>query len=90
MRKLTIFSLLFVVLMLSSCWAPRCPVDSCHVKFEHVHSDYVSGVFIGRKLTAVPKLHFLWDKDKGVEGRAKLKTGPQKGKRYKYKFPWEK
>lgn len=85
-----ILGFFIIVVLLSSCWAPRCPVDSCHVKFEHVHSDYVSGVFNGRSITSVPKLHFLWDKDKGVEKRAELKTSSGKKKKYKYKFPWEK
>lgn len=90
MKKLKIFfQLLTLTTFSTSCWAPRCPVDTCLVKFEHVHSDYVNGIFSGKKLYP-PKVHFLWDKNKGENNPdTDLKTTPGR-KKLKKKFPWEK
>lgn len=83
---------LFLVLVLASCWAPRCPINSCHVKFEHVHGDYVSGVFSGKHILYPPKIHTPWDGGRGeASPDTELKTSPGGGKRKKLrkKFPWE-
>ncbi len=77
--------------MLQSCWAPRCPMDTCRSKYEHQHSDQVSGIFSSRILAA-PKLHFIWDKNKGTEN-PDTKFQPdgltRKQKKARKKFPWE-
>ncbi len=80
-----------LMISLSACWAPRCPLSTCHSKYEHKHSDVVSGVFNSRY--GLPnKLHFFWDKDKGesnpntdfeADGKAKTKV------KVKKKYPWE-
>ncbi|MCA0362971.1 MAG: hypothetical protein LCH67_02940 [Bacteroidetes bacterium] len=86
--KLIFFSLL-AALFLSSCWAPRCPMESCHIKMEHRHSTQVSGTFSGKSLTAVPRIHFLWDSEKG-EKITETGTVPKTSKRkMRKKFPWE-
>lgn len=78
-------------LIMASCWAPRCPMNTCGVRMEHTHSDQVSGVFSGRLLHP-PRLHYLWDKNKG---EANPETGFQpdgltrKQKKARKKFPWE-
>lgn len=74
---------------LSGCWAPRCPVDTCLVEFEHVHASHISGVFSGKNPLHPPKVHFLWDKNKGeVNPNMDLKTVPGR-KKLRKKFPWE-
>ena len=77
---------------LSSCWAPRCPMDTCRSKYEHRHDDLVSGVFSPR--FGVPhKVHFLWDKDKGEENPdTEFVPGSSSGskkKKLKKRYPWE-
>ena len=85
MKKLLIIFLFF---SMSSCWAPRCPMATCHVRMEHQHGDLVSGVFSGRYLYP-PKIHFLWDKNKG-EAVPDAVLAPKGGNRKaKKKFPWE-
>lgn len=88
MRKIILF---FLIIACSSCWAPRCPMDTCRVRMEHRHSDQVNGVFMGRFLYP-PKIHFFWDKDKG-ESNPDTKFQPnapsRKEKKLKKKFPWE-
>lgn len=88
-RKLSLILLLPLV-TLTGCWAPRCPIDTCLVDFEHVHSTYVSGVFSGRNvLRKPPKVRFLWDKNKGeLNPDTDLKTTPGR-KKLRKKFPWE-
>lgn len=79
----------FLLTGLSGCWAPRCPINSCLVDFEHVHGSHVSGVFSGRNPLHPPKVHFLWDKDKGeLNPDTDLETVPGR-KKLRKKFPWE-
>ena len=83
------FLLIAVLFALNSCWAPRCPVDTCHVKMEHRHSALVSGVFSGKYLYP-PRIHTFFDGNKG-ENNPDTKfspTGTSKRK-LKKKFPWE-
>jgi hypothetical protein len=86
MKKLTI--LIFAVVSMSACWAPRCPMKTCHVRMEHQHKDLVTGVFAGRYLYP-PKIHFLWDINKG-EKIPDAVLAPKSGNRKaRKKFPWE-
>ena len=85
--------LVVLVFFLSSCWAPRCPDKTCRVRMEHRHSDKVSGVFMGRTQILPPRMHYLWDKDKG-ERNPDTKTLPSGGdsrqsRKLRKKFPWE-
>ena len=87
-------SVSFILLlgMMSSCWAPRCPMDTCRSKYEHRHADMVSGVFSPRY--GMPhKIHFLWDQDKGEENPdTDFVPGSNAGgkKKTKKRYPWEK
>jgi hypothetical protein len=83
---------IFLFFVCAACWAPRCPMDTCHVRQEHVHSDLVIGVFMGRYLYP-PRIHFLWDANKGeTNPDTKFQAdGTSKSKRkLRKKFPWEK
>lgn len=92
MKKYKILLLILILpsICLTGCWAPRCPINSCLVDFEHVHSDYVSGVFSGRQpFKTPPKLRFLWDTNKGgLNPNTDLETTPSR-KKLRKKFPWE-
>lgn len=81
---------LFIISLLSSCWAPRCPMETCRSKYEHNHSDQVAGVFSPRY--GVPfRMHFLWDIDKG-ESNPSTEFEPgtdKKKKKAKKRYPWE-
>ncbi|SOE23666.1 hypothetical protein SAMN06298216_4050 [Spirosomataceae bacterium TFI 002] len=82
---------LFTAFTLSSCWAPRCPMETCRSKYEHQHGDFVSGVFSSRNKIFPERYHFLWDKNKGEENPdTELQTvdGVKRTKARK-KFPWE-
>lgn len=86
--------LLFIVILsslLTSCWAPRCPMDTCRSKYEHSHNTQVNGVFSPRY--GIPyKVHFLWDRNKGEENPdTDFVPGANKGKKKKAKkrYPWE-
>ncbi|NBA87413.1 hypothetical protein GVN16_16685 [Emticicia sp. CRIBPO] len=85
-----IILLLLILFCVTSCWAPRCPMKTCRVKQEHFHEDQVSGVFMGRGLYP-PRIHYLWDKDKG-EANPDTEFQPSTGvkrKKLRKKFPWE-
>lgn len=87
MRKLILFILLLIIN--SSCWAPRCPIESCRSRYEHQHDDIVSGVFSGH-YTLIPRVHFLWDKQKGESNPdTKFQPGTKNSKKLKKKYPWE-
>ena len=84
-----------LLFLLSSCWAPRCPDKTCHVRMEHIHDDKVSGIFTGRTQILPTRIHYLWDKDKG-EKNPDTKTLPNNGggndrksRKLRKKFPWE-
>jgi hypothetical protein len=82
---------LLVMGLLSSCWAPRCPMETCRSKYEHSHSDQVAGVFSPRY--GVPfKMHFLWDIDKGESNpNTEFEPGTDnKKQKTKKRYPWEK
>jgi hypothetical protein len=85
MRKLLI--LIFVMMVVSSCWAPRCPMSTCHVRMEHQHDDLVTGVYSGRYLVP-PRIHFLWERNKG-EAAPDAAITPRGSKKTKKKYPWE-
>lgn len=80
----------FLVFGLSSCWAPRCPMETCKVIHEHKHQDLVSGIFSPR-YRPPKRLHFIWDKNKGENNPdTELETsGGRKRIKGKKKFPWE-
>lgn len=71
-------------MLLTSCWAPRCPMKSCHVTFEHKHegSNYRGGSFI------TARKHWIWERwggKKEFNGK-KDKSGKTK---YKKLLPGE-
>lgn len=83
----SVLLLLFVIVLLNGCWAPRCPITTCRTTIEHRHNDTVSGIFSGKAAT-VPPLHFLWDKKKG-EVNTEFKGESRKKRKLRKKFPWE-
>ncbi len=88
MKNIAIIILIFCC---SSCWAPRCPISTCRTTLEHQHGDLVTGVFRGKN-EITPKVHFLWDKNKGEKNPNtdfKASGGPSK-RQVRKKFPWEK
>jgi hypothetical protein len=88
MKKIII--VFFLAISMSSCWAPRCPIKTCHVRHEHQHGDLVTGVFSDRYLYP-PRIHFLWDSKKGtLNPDAKFEGAEsRKQKKMRKKFPWE-
>lgn len=83
--------LLFLPLMLglTSCWAPKCPVDGCSFTREHRHSDLVSGTFRSRYMV-VPRVHFFWDGSNKGEKLPDAQLAPKgANKKARKKFPWE-
>lgn len=86
MKKLLIIG---SILTLTSCWAPRCPVDGCQFVREHRHSDLVTGTFRSRYMV-VPKVHFFWDGSNKGEKLADPDLAPKNtSKKVRKKFPWE-
>lgn len=88
-KRILILTLL--TFSLASCWAPRCPMETCKSKYEHKHNDQISGVFSSRKKILPYRFHFLWDKNKGEENpNTDLETveGTKRTKARK-KYPWE-
>ncbi|MFN3850555.1 MAG: hypothetical protein ACK4NY_14055 [Spirosomataceae bacterium] len=82
--KRSIFYIL-LVLSISSCWAPRCPVRSCQVKVEHRHGE-LKGIF-GSKSVIPGQIHFLWDGKKSEKNPNAWDKNPNRKARKK--FPWE-
>ncbi len=78
---------IFILVAMTSCWAPRCPMNTCHVRMEHQHDDVVAGVYSGRYLVP-PRIHFFWDKKKGESAPDAILT-PKGSKKTKKKYPWE-
>ncbi|MBO9641174.1 hypothetical protein [Siphonobacter aquaeclarae] len=77
---------------LSSCWAPRCPMKSCHVTMEHRHE---GRIYRGRSIFSSPTHSFAW-KMKNRRGEAEEKSlyrennDPKSKKKFKKLLPWEK
>ncbi len=67
------------------CWAPRCPMKSCHVKFEHLHEGgaYRGGSFI------VARKHWPWEKSNEYTLSKRKKKEIKKKKGWKKLFEWE-
>lgn len=87
MKKL---SFVFILFLINSCWAPRCPIDGCQFVREHRHSDLVQGTFRSQYMV-MPRVHFFWDSDFSAEKAPETEFVPQ-GKRkvkVKKKYPWE-
>lgn len=78
--------------LLSSCWAPKCPMKSCHVKMEHRHE---GRIYRGSSIFASPTHSFGW-KMKNARGEAEEKSlyqenkDPKTKKKFKKLLPWEK
>lgn len=88
MRNLAI--LVFCVVTVSACWAPRCPVDGCQFVREHRHSDLVSGTFRSRYMVP-PRVHHFWDGTNKGEKLGEPNLAPKgANKKARKKFPWEK
>lgn len=93
MNRLPAASLLVLIFCsLTGCWAPRCPMKSCHVRMEHRHEGMV---FRGRSIFASP-MHGFGFAAKNRSGEAgeqsefrKNKDPKTKGK-FKKLLPWEK
>lgn len=88
-----IFLFLLFVMLLSGCWAPSCPRRTCHVKLEHRHED-PSGTYRGRFMLLPPRVHLLWDKNKGnantmKQAGDKATKEPKQKKQPKKLFEWE-
>jgi hypothetical protein len=76
---------LVIVIICSSCWTPRCPMNSCHVKFEHIHE---GGVYRGGSFITARK-HWPWVKhDKYAISNQKSGDSKRK-KKWKKLFDWE-
>ncbi|MBC7893548.1 MAG: hypothetical protein H7Y12_15130 [Sphingobacteriaceae bacterium] len=77
---------------LSSCWAPRCPEKSCHVRIEHRHGGMA---YRGRSIFASP-VHGFGFAAKNRSGDADEKSAfkknkdPKTKKKFKKLLPWEK
>ena len=86
MKKLVVSLSIFC----SSCWAPRCPIDTCSVRLEHRHSSLVSGTFSGKDRLYMPTMHFLWDKkSQNAVDTEFVPGGKTKRQKSRSKFPWE-
>ncbi len=73
-----IFSILIVLLLvlcMSSCWYKQCPIQGCHVRYEHQH-----GGQIVRGRGAFPRIHFF-----GMERTAAAKREAANNRRRKQK-----
>ncbi len=86
MKKLLIIG---SILTLTSCWAPRCPVDGCQFVKEHRHSALVTGTFRSRYMV-MPRVHFFWEtKNKGEKLPDPNLAPKNTNKKVRKKFPWE-
>lgn len=76
---------ILISVILVSCWAPRCPMQSCHVKFEHLHEGgaYRGGSFI------VAKKHWPWQKDEKYTASRDKKKDKKEKRKWKGLFDWE-
>ncbi|MCY7353148.1 MAG: hypothetical protein LH606_21240 [Cytophagaceae bacterium] len=94
MRRILLYGLFLLgnCLLFSSCWAPRCPMKSCHVRVEHRHEGMA---YRGRSVLASP-VHGLGfaGKNRGGEGVGessfKKNKDPKTKKKFKKLLPWEK
>lgn len=77
--------LLFLMCICSSCWAPRCPMTSCHVKFEHLHE---GGAYRGGSFITARK-HWPWEKTGEYSLSKRKKSEEKKKKGWKKLFDWE-
>lgn len=83
------FLIILLLVSLSSCWAPKCPVDGCMFTREHRHSDLVTGTFRSR-YWVMPKVHFPWDGKNRGEKLENPEFAPKGAKKKaRKKFPWE-
>ncbi len=76
---------IFLVVILSSCWAPRCPMPSCHVKFEHLHE---GGAYRGGSFITARK-HYPWEKSEEYTMSRRKKKEEGKKSKFKKLFKWE-
>lgn len=93
MKRLLFYCLLLTVAcQLTSCWAPRCPMKSCHVRMEHRHEGMV---FRGRSILASP-VHGFGFAAKNKSGEAgeqsafRKNKDPKTKKKFRKLLPWEK
>lgn len=93
MKRLLTYCLLLVAGgQLVSCWAPRCPMKSCHVKMEHRHEGMV---YRGRSVFA-SRVHGFGFAAKNRSGDADEQSAfrknkdPKTKKKFRKLLPWEK
>ena len=70
---------LVLVILVSSCWAPRCPEKACLVKFEHFHegAPYRGGSFI------TARKHWPWEKDEDYKASKRKRKEAKKKSKFK-------
>ncbi len=92
-KRIVVFGLLLAIGGgLTSCWAPRCPEKSCHVRIEHRHEGMA---YRGRSIFASP-VHGFGFAAKNRSGDADEKSAFKKNKdlktkkKFKKLLPWEK
>ena len=82
----SVFAILSI--LLTGCWAKRCPMASCHTHGEHRHE---GGTYRERPYFSfvTTRKHWIWDRPKGksFKGKKDKKTGKTK---FKYLLPGEK
>lgn len=83
--------LLGMCLLLSSCWAPRCPMKSCHVAMDHRHQGqvYRGGSIFASKMHN-PYWYATRNSKQGEGGGLRKNKDPKTKKKFKKLLPWEK
>ena len=84
---------ILVLLLLTGCWAPRCPVKTCEVNMEHRHAD-PAGAYAGRPIMSKVRFHnFLSKKEREKRRDTPSEGGRKRGRKprtAKKLFDWEK
>ncbi len=76
---------------LTSCWAPHCPMKSCHVKMEHRHEGNVyrgGSIFASRMHN--PYWYMTRNSKQAESGGLRTNKDPKTKKKFKKLLPWEK
>jgi hypothetical protein len=87
MKYFNLILLVFLILLgCSSCWAPRCPMNSCHVKYEHIHEG--GEAYRGGSIFTAKK-HWPWTKKEDYKASERKKDVNKKNRKWKKLFIWE-
>ena len=87
----SLFVLIFVLLTASGCWAPRCPMKSCHVSMEHRHEGQVfRGRYAGLFRSPVHGPGWYFSRNTKQEGGTRKNKDPKTKRKFKKLLPWEK